>query len=61
MVSNELEQMDLSGLTVGEVMNLEEKDLDLLLENIRSEIERNRINIEQRLEKKKIRGMENGI
>lgn len=50
MVLDEVEQMHLSGLTVEDVMNYEDKDLDLLLEDVRSQIEKKRIDIEQRLE-----------
>ncbi len=50
MVLNEVEQTHLSGLTVEDVMNYENKDLDLLLEDVRSQIEKKRIDIEQRLE-----------
>lgn len=50
MVLDEVEQMHLSGLTVEDVMNYKDKDLDMLLEDVRSQIEKKRIDIEQRLE-----------
>ena len=50
MVSNEIEQMNFSGLTIENIKNFEEKDLDRLLENIQSRIAKNRMQIEQCLE-----------
>ncbi len=40
-------------MTVDDVMGLEEDELTRLLENIQLRIERNRMNIEKRLEKHK--------
>ncbi len=50
MSFDEIENTRLSDLSVEDVMNLEEKDLDLLLVNIRLKLEEKRAHIEQSLE-----------
>ncbi len=50
MSSIDVEQIRLSGITVEDVMNFKEEELDLLLEDIRVKIEQNRRGIEQSLE-----------
>ncbi len=50
MSFDEIENMRLSGLSVEDVMSLEEKDLDKLLENIRIKLEEKRMHIEKSLE-----------
>ncbi|MEE8358210.1 MAG: hypothetical protein V3R82_02250 [Candidatus Hydrothermarchaeales archaeon] len=50
MPSIDVEQIRLSGVTVEDVMNFKEEELDLLLEDIRLKIEKNRRGIERSLE-----------
>ncbi len=50
MTFGDLDNTRLSGLSVEDVMNLEEKDLDLLLVNIRLKLEEKRTHIEKSLE-----------
>ncbi len=47
--TNETRQWDITGLTIADVKNIEEKDMDMLIKNIRQRIENNRINFEQSL------------
>ena len=49
MDSIEDRRWDITGLTIADVKNIEGKDLDMLIKNIRQRIEDNRINFEQSL------------